>query len=129
MTIYLGYLNLSWKTSAAFLDVEKAVDNVWHNGLRYKIFMPDLPTKMTFKHSDILDRCNIRYHRLKLVVSQKWGPSPSTIIQISKQRLRPIIEYGSLSTITTSDNIISKIQRFQSKFIRIALHLPKYICP
>ena len=32
---------------AAFLDVEKAFDNVWHNGLRYKIFQLDLPTKMT----------------------------------------------------------------------------------
>ena len=32
---------------AAFLDAEKAFDNVWHNGLRYKIFMLDLPTKMT----------------------------------------------------------------------------------
>ena len=32
---------------AAFLYVEKAFDNVWHNGLRYKIFMLDLPTKMT----------------------------------------------------------------------------------
>ena len=32
---------------AAFLDVEKAFDNVLHNGLRYKIFMLDLPTKMT----------------------------------------------------------------------------------
>ena len=32
---------------AAFLDVEEAFDNVWHNGLRYKIFMLDLPTKMT----------------------------------------------------------------------------------
>ena len=31
---------------AAFLDVEKAFDNVWHNGLRYKIFQLDLPTKM-----------------------------------------------------------------------------------
>ena len=31
----------------AFLDVEKAFDNVWQNGLRYKIFMLDLPTKMT----------------------------------------------------------------------------------
>ena len=32
---------------AAFLDVEKAFDNVWHNGLRYKIFQLDLPIKMT----------------------------------------------------------------------------------
>ena len=31
---------------AAFLDVQKAFDNVWHNGLRYKIFQLDLPTKM-----------------------------------------------------------------------------------
>ena len=29
---------------AAFLDVEKAFDNVWHNGLRYKIYQLDLPT-------------------------------------------------------------------------------------
>ena len=37
---------------AAFLDVEKAFDNVLHNGLRYKIFMLDLPTKMTCWLSD-----------------------------------------------------------------------------
>ena len=39
---------------AAFLDVEKAFDNVWHNGLRYKISMLDLPTKMTRWLSDFL---------------------------------------------------------------------------
>ena len=32
---------------AAFLDVEIAFENVWHNGLRYKIFQLDLPIKMT----------------------------------------------------------------------------------
>ena len=31
---------------AAFLDVEKAFDNVWHNGLRYKIYQLDLPTNL-----------------------------------------------------------------------------------
>ena len=39
---------------AAFLDVEKAFDNVWHNGLRYKIFMLDIPSKMTRWLSDFL---------------------------------------------------------------------------
>ena len=38
----------------AFLDVENAFDNVWHNGFRYKIFMLDLPTKMTRWLSDFL---------------------------------------------------------------------------
>ena len=40
---------------AAFIDVEKAFFyNVWHNGLRYKTFMLDLPTKMTRWLSDFL---------------------------------------------------------------------------
>ena len=39
---------------AAFLDVEKEFDNVWHNGLRYKIFQSDLLTKMTRWPSDFL---------------------------------------------------------------------------
>ena len=39
---------------AAFLDVRNAFDNVWHNGLRFKIFQLDLPTKMTRWLSDFL---------------------------------------------------------------------------
>ena len=54
-------------------------------------------------------------------------PSPAGVNFSSlKQCVRPIFEYGSLSTITTSDTIISKIQRLQNKSIRLALHLPKY---
>ena len=40
--------------ATGFHDVEKGFDNVWHNGLRYKIFMLDLPTKMTRWLSDFL---------------------------------------------------------------------------
>ena len=88
-------------------------------------------SKPTFqKHfEDILERCNHKYHRLRLLAKKKWGPSPATLIQIYKQCVRPIFEYGSLLTITASDNIISKIQRLQNKFIRLALRLPKYILP
>ena len=44
-------------------------------------------SQLTFqKHfEDILDCCNTRYHRLKLLVNKRWGPSSSTIIQIYKQ--------------------------------------------
>ena len=88
-------------------------------------------SKLTFqKHfEDILERCNSRYHRLRLLANKKWGPNQATLIQIYKQCVRPIFEYGSLSTITASDNIISKIQQLQNKFIRLALRLPKYIIP
>ena len=88
-------------------------------------------SKLTFqkRFEDILKRCNHMYHSLRLLANKKWGPSPATLIQIYKQCVRPIFEHGSLSTITASDNIISKIQRLQNKFIRLALRLPKYILP
>ena len=86
-------------------------------------------SKFTFqKHfEEILGYCSTRYHRIRFLVNKKWGPSPSAILQIYKQCVLPIFEYGSLSTITTSNTIISKIQRLQNKFIRLALRLPKYI--
>ena len=87
-------------------------------------------SQLTFKKhfEDILDRCNTRYHRLSLLANKKWEPSPSTLIQIYKQCVRPIFEHGSLWTITASAYIITKIQRLQNKFIQLALRLPKYIC-
>ena len=87
-------------------------------------------SQFTFKEhfEDILDCCNTRYHRLRLLANKKRGPGPSTLIQIYKQCIRPIFEYGCLSTVTTLDYIIRKIQRLQNKFIRLALRLLKYIC-
>ena len=88
-------------------------------------------SKLTFQRhfEDILKRCNNRYHCLRLLANKKWGPSPATLIQIYKQCVRPIFEYGSLSTIIASDCIISKIQWLQNKFIRLALRFLSYILP
>ena len=44
----------------AFLDIDKAFDNVWHNGLRYKIFMQGFRTKITRSLSDFVEGCIIR---------------------------------------------------------------------
>ena len=80
------------------------------------------------KHfEEILGRCNTRYHRLRLLVNKKWGPSPATIIQIYNQCVVPFLD-TAFSTITALDYIISKTQGLQNKFIRLALRLPKYIC-
>ena len=61
MTIFFVSLRPSWKASnrgehviAAFPDVEKAFDNVWHNGFKYKIYQLDLPTKLCKWLSDFL---------------------------------------------------------------------------
>ena len=88
-------------------------------------------SQLTFQKyfEDILDRYDTRYHRLKLLDNKKWGPTAPTVIQSYKQCVRPIFEYRSLSTTTTSEYIISKIQRLQNKLIRLAVRLPKYICP
>ena len=85
--------------------------------------------RMTFtKHfEEILERCNSKFHHLRILVNNKWGPSPATIIQIYKQCVGPIFEYGIVSTITVSESVINKIRRVQNSFIRLALRLPKYV--
>ena len=85
--------------------------------------------RMTFtKHfEEILECCNQKFHCLRILVNKKWDPSPETILQIYKQCVRPIFEYGIVSTVTVSETVITKIQRVQNSFIRLALRLPKYV--
>ena len=59
---------------AAFLDVEKAFDNVWHNGLRYKIYQLDLPTKLCRWLSDFLYLEESYRSKLKVSLSPKVYP-------------------------------------------------------
>ena len=84
---------------------------------------------MTFtkRFEEILERCNQKFHRPRILANKKWGPSPKTILEIYKQCVRPIFEYGIVSTIIVSETVITKIQRVQNLFIRLALRLPKYV--
>ena len=85
--------------------------------------------RMTFtKHfEEILERCNQKFHCLRILVNKKWDPSPETILQTYKQCVRPIFEYAIVSTITVLETVITKIQRVQNSIIRLALRLPKYV--
>ena len=105
---------------------------IWRPPLYYpqiKFLGITFDNRMTFtKHlEEILERCNQKFHRLRILVNKKWGPSLETILQIYKQCVRPIFEYGIVSTIIVSETVITKIQRVQYSFIRLALHLPKYV--
>ena len=51
----------------------------------------------------------------------------SLALPIYKQWVRPIFEYGIVSTITVSESICNKLQRVQISFIRLTLRLPKYV--
>ena len=96
---------------------------------RVKFLGITFDNRMTFtKHfEEILKRCHQKFHRLRILVNKKWGPSPETILQIYKQCVSPIFEYGIVSAITVSETVITKIQRVQNSFIRLALRLPKYV--
>ena len=67
-------------------------------------------SRMTFtKHfEEILELCNQKFHRSRILVNKKCCPSPTTILQICKQCVRPIFEYGIVSTITVSESVIKQ---------------------
>ena len=69
--------------------------------------------RMSFKKhfEKILECCNHKFHRQSILVNKKWGPTPTTILQIYKQSVRPIFEYGIVSTIAVAESVINKIQR------------------
>ena len=52
--------------------------------LQVKFLGVTFDSQLNFKKhfEDILDRCNTRYHRLRLLVNKKWGLNPATLIQI-----------------------------------------------
>ena len=82
------------------------------------------------KHfEEILECCKQKFHRLRIYWSTKSGYKSHNHFtnQIYKQCVRPIFEYGIVSTITVSETVITKIQKIQNSFIRLALRLPKYV--
>ena len=86
--------------------------------------------RMTFtKHfEEILERCNQKFHRLRILVNKKWGPSPETIHSANLQTMcKTNIRIWNCFYHNCFGNCHKKIQRVQNSFIRLALRLPKYV--
>ena len=71
--------NIGEHVVAAFLDIEKVFDNVWHNGLRFKIFQLDLPTKMTRWLPDFLV-CRLIQVSVKNFLSNQINPKAHRVL-------------------------------------------------
>ena len=86
-------------------------------------------SKFTFKKhfEDILGRFNARYHRIRLLTNKKWGPSPSTILQVYNMSG----QFSNMAPFRPQQLRTQSSAKFngsmQNKFIRFALRLPKYI--
>ena len=78
-------------------------------------------SQFSFKQQfeDIRDRCNTRYHRLRLLASQKWGPSPFKFTNsVSDQFLNTVLFRQLLPrTISSAKFNGSKTSLFGLPFI------------
>ena len=68
-----------------------------------------------------------KFSSFKNIGQQKVGFKSRNHFQIYEQCVKPIFEYGIVCAITVSETVITKIQRVQNSFIRLALRLPKYV--
>ena len=57
------------------------------------------------------------------IYNQKYGPSPNTMIRLYKIYIRPLFEYGSISTITASNTALKPWEINQIRYIKYILHL------
>ena len=84
---------------ADFLNVKKAFDNAWHNGLRYKIYQLDLPTKLCRWFSDFLVRRVIQV-KIESFLSPKVYPKAGVLQGLNLSPLLFLIYVNDMSNPT-----------------------------
>ena len=74
-----------------------------------------------------ISKANSRLNLLRLLSGINWGCKPKIIMQLYKQYVRPVLEYGAialLSCLSAPKTTLEKIQLVQNKAIKIAYRLP-----
>ena len=78
------------------------------------------------KHINIIaSKAKTRATLLYSIYNQKYGPSPTTMIRLFKIYVRPLLEYGHISTMTASKSAIQPWEVIQTTYIRYILKIPK----
>ena len=75
--------------------------------------------------TDISNRASYRISLLRRVAARGRGSSPDVTINIYKQFIRPLFDYGCPATLTLSKTALRKIQKLQNRALTIALNLPR----
>ena len=65
-----------------------------------------------------------RLNLLRLLSGTNWGCKPKIIMQLYKQYVRPVLEYGAIALLSAPKTTLEKIQLVQNKAIKIAYRLP-----
>ena len=75
-------------------------------------------------HKMAISKANKRLNLLRLLSGTNWGCKPKIIMQLYKQYVRPVIEYGAIALLSAPKTTLEKIQLVQNKAIKIAYRLP-----
>ena len=71
-----------------------------------------------------ISKANRRLNLLRLLSGTNWGCKPKIIMQLYKQYVRPVLEYGAIALLSAPKTTLEKIQLVQNKAIKIAYCLP-----
>ena len=71
-----------------------------------------------------ISKANRRLNLLRLLSGTNWGCKPEIIMQLYKQYVRPILEYGAIVLLSAPKTTLEKIQLVHFKAIKIAYRLP-----